>query len=469
MAVVIACLCFSSADALPTSILTKLEQATITPNHASFLAMPLEGGAPIISHLADTLRVPASTQKLVATAVALDTLGADFVWRTDVYHTGLLIGGTLYGDVVIVGGGDPSMDYRRFEFLMSKLAKKINHITGNIYIDDGQFDKVAYDPYAFDGQGLRAYNASPSAFLINFGTVEWRFVPSGWYRDGKFVVNPTASHASVQMLPRLDGVAISNKVAIKSGCDLPKVRPNPAQITGAFGVNCGIQSLWQTFGDNRVLAKKAVGGFWRTHDKGFMGQVIVGKPTNRSFLPLVSGLSRPVSEQIWQINQFSNNVMTEQVALSLPLYVEGKAVSTYPLAFDFLGRWWHKNIGQDKPIMTRASGLCTDCLIRPKAMADLLEFMYRHQSFDIYKSSLPVAGVSGTMKGLAKRSPDNFAIGRAWIKTGRLNDVNAMAGYVQGNSGKWYAVVAIVNHTGAGYNPRATAVLDEFLGYVATF
>lgn len=467
---VIACLCFSSAYAsLPVPILTKLEQATITPNHASFLAVPLEGGAPIVNHLANTPRVPASTQKLITTAIALDALGADFVWRTDIYHTGVLVGGVLYGDLVIVGSGDPSMDYQRFELLLSKLAKKINHITGNIYIDDGKFDRVAYNPYAFDGEGLRAYNASPNAFLINFGTVEWRFVPSGWYRDGQFVVNPTANYASVQMLPKLDGITISDKVTTKSGCDLPKVRPNPAQMMGAFGVNCGTQSLWQTFGDNQVFAKKAVSSFWRTHDKGFAGQVMVGKPANRQFLPLVSGLSRPMSKQIWQINQFSNNVMTEQVALSLPLYVEGRAMSNYPMAFAFLDKWWYNNIGQDRPIITRASGLCTDCLIRPKAMADLLGFMYRHQSFEIYKSSLPVAGVSGTMKGLAKRSPDNLAIGRAWIKTGKLNDVNAMAGYVQGNSGKWYAVVAIINHTGAGYNPKATAILDEFLGYVATF
>lgn len=477
MAWVVAFLCVlflqnftSYAQSLPTPIYDKAVLAEIPVQNMSLIAYPLgdKNKRPLLAHLPDTPRIPASTQKLITTAVALDVLGADFVWRTDVYHTGVLANGVVYGDVVFVGSGDPSMDYARLDKLIAELSQKVRHITGNVYIDDGKFAGVAYDSYGFDGEGLRPYNASPSAFLVNFGTIETRFVPSGWQTDTAFVPNPEAKVATVQLLPKLDGVDFPKEVAVGQGCALPKVHlKQNLTLTGAFGAECGTQSLWQTFGDNRLLAQKAVAGALQSFQVKLDGQVRIGKPAGKShLLPLVSGLSKPVSEQIWQINQFSNNVMTEQVALSLPLYAENRAVSSYPLAFDFLNRWWDK-VGKDKPIITRASGLCNDCQIRPSAMVALLDFMHRHQDFETYRASLPVAGVSGTMKGLAKRDGANPAIGRAWIKTGRLNHVNAMAGYVQGTSGTLYAVMGVINHTDAGQNAKATAVLDVFLAYVA--
>lgn len=463
------------AQTLPISLAKKLMEAGINESNASFLAVSLDDGKPIISHLANTPRTPASTQKLITTAVALDTLGADFSWHTDVYHTGIVANKVLYGDVIIVGSGDPSMDYQRLNALLGQLAGKVKHIQGNIYLDDHKFAKVNYDPYAFDGQGLRAYNAAPSAFLLNFGTVEFRFVPSGWQDEfGHFVANPNATHASLQLFPKLDGFMPLHQIPTKQGCELPNISLNKneqsIQINGAFGIDCGTQSLWQTFGDNQILAKKAVLATWRHYDNQFVGQVLMGRPaTSPHLLPLASSLSAPVAKQIWQINQFSNNVMTEQVALSLPLYAGGQAVSDYPSAFLFLNNWWQKKIDKNPPTITRASGLCTDCQIRPSAMVDLLTFMYRHQNFAIYKQSLPVAGLSGTMASLSKRNENHPAIGRAWIKTGRLNDVAAIAGYVESQTGHHYAVVAIINAPKAGSNTKATAVLDEFLAQVANY
>lgn len=456
---------------LPQSVYEALSMANIAPHDASFVALQLESNAMPIRHYADTPRVPASTQKLISTAAALDALGKDFVWQTAIYHTGVLVDGVLYGDVVIVGSGDPSMDYQRFEYLMGLLAQKIRHITGDIYIDEKKFVGVSYDPNAFDGQARRAYNAVPNAFLLNFGTLEVRFVPSGYTDEtGKFIPNPNADHASVQVFPKLAGFKFDKFVGIANDCKLPKVQLTHAslEVLGAFGVACGPQSIWQNFGNNQLLAKQAVLAMWQAHDLTFEGQVIVGKSPKSHFLPLVNGISKPLSEQIWQINHFSNNVMTEQIALSLPLYAKHRTVSNYEQAFAFLDEWWRKRVGDHPPQMTRASGLCTDCLVRPIAMVNLLQFMYHHHEFEVYKDSLPIAGLSGTMKSLAKRDPTNRAIGRAWIKTGHLNDVNAMAGYIQGTSGKWYAVVGVINHSGAGYNASATAALDAFIAHVAT-
>ena len=89
--------------------------------------------SPLLSHQADIARTPASTMKLVPSFIALDTLGADFVWHTRVYHTGIIVGDTLYGDLIIQGSGDPKMTHERLQQLLYKVQTAgIRHINGNI-------------------------------------------------------------------------------------------------------------------------------------------------------------------------------------------------------------------------------------------------------------------------------------------------------------------------------------------------
>lgn len=481
--------CFSVASfALPTPVQTALRNANLPESALRAVVVPLPSKVRSerpaqLSHFADTPSTPASTQKLITTAIALDVLGADFKWQTGVSYTGVLTGGVLYGDLILTGAGEPSLTHERLTALLGAIGEKITHIDGNIMIDNSRFVNVGYDPNAFDGQGERAYNAEPSAFLVNFGTVELKFTPSGQFLydvDGEptFYPNPEATTASVSLLPALSDVVIEREIATQNNCQLPKMQLKEVNkagkemvLIGRFGANCGTQSLWRNFGDNDDLAVRAVSHFWHKHDLNFRGEVKIGTPTKSALpllgLPVLVTHSKPLSEQIHQINHFSNNVMTEQLALSLPLYAKGEKWSDYPKAFLFLDEWWRSHLTSAPPVITRASGLCTDCAIAPTAMAELLQYMYRHQAFVPFFKSLPVAGQSGTMKNLANRSPNNLAIGRAWIKTGTLKNVTSMAGYVKGHSGQDYAVVAFINADGAGYQSKSVAVLDELIGWVA--
>ncbi len=181
--------------------------------------------------------------------------------------------------------------------------------------------------------------------------------------------------------------------------------------------------------------------------------------------------SKPLSEQIYLINQYSNNVMTEQVALSLPLSMGVAGVhdpaSDYPSVLNFISKWWQTHLSSQPPMMSRASGLCRDCAITPAAMAELLAFAYQQPNFEVFKASLPIAGQSGTMMSLSERDPEHPAIGRAHIKTGTLNNVKSLAGYVMDTQGRWYVFVGMINAPGVGYSDHATAVMDEALSYVA--
>lgn len=484
------CVWADAWQVLPTTVQTALHQANLQADDVGALVVPIKPshqlpdafsdqtlssqalpsptsdtktpvlGVPILSHLADTPRIPASTQKLITTAAALDVLGEDFVWHNQAYHTGVVSHKTLYGDVVLAGSGDPSLNDGQLKAWLDALHQKVWHITGDIYLDTSLFGRVGYDPNAFDGQGFRPYNAEPSALLLNFGTLEIVFSPTPF------------GVATVETYPRLSGFLLPSFVPMTRGCQLPTVvlTDDRASFAGSFGADCGKQSVWRNFANNDMLAIKAVTHYWQSLDPTFAGKVKIGKPKT-VLMPLVGVHSKPLSEQIFDINHFSNNVMTEQLALSLPVYAGGttnnKGGSTYPQAFALLDNWWQGHALGLSPKMSRASGLCKDCMLTPAMLGSLLVHMSNHRAFEVFLQSLPVAGQSGTMKSLAKRNPSHPAIGRAWIKTGTLNDVLAMAGYVRGQSGQWYALVVIINAEKAGYNPKATMVLDELLAWAA--
>lgn len=469
-------------NSLPASIREKMSQISLLDNQISIWVKPVNGQMPIIDFNSEVLRTPASTQKLVTTAIALDKLGSQYHWFTYIYQKGLVVNQTLYGDIIIKAQGDPSMTHERLKAMLGYLPKKgIRHINGNIIIDNSAFSGVAIDSNAFDGHGARAYNAQPNAFLVNFGTLEIDMLPSGQTfntgqldKFGKPVLGfmPTDnSQIAVQVLPPLSDFKFPKTLPAQGGaCDSePNFRLTSSELlpTGQAKTTCGRMTQWINFGDGDVFAVKAVKGMWQKYDPNFTGKVYtVSSPQTLVGLPIISYPSQNLASQIYQINQFSNNVMTEQVALSLPLTVNEK-ISTYPKTFGYINNWWQQHLKSPPPIMSRASGLCRDCQISVYAMGELLDYMYRQPEFEIFKASLPIAGQTGTMAKLAKRNHLNPAIGRAFIKTGTLDDVTSMAGYVLDTKGNMYVVVGMINAPSA--SGRAVGVLDEMLAVVASF
>lgn len=468
---------------LPDNIAQEIARQQLSTDDVSLWVMPVGSNIPLVSHQADTLRVPASTQKLITTAIALQMLGKDYRWFTHVYHTGVVAGGVLYGDVVVVGQGDPSLTHGRLQSLLAHLpAKGIHHIQGDIIVDNRAFFDVAQNPNAFDGHGQRAYNAQPNAMLINYGTVEIDVLPSGTQihtgetdKAGRPVMGFLPSgdeNVAVRILPPLaDFNAPTSIPAQNGGCGgEPSFRlvDNGIQSTGIAHTACGRMSYWLNYANGDEFMLKAVKGVWQQIDPNFTGNVRTPKPfeARPKGLPLLSYPSRPLAEQIYDINQHSNNVMTEQVALSLPLAM-GETVSTYPKSFAVMDGWWRSHLSSPAPIMSRASGLCRDCQVSVRAMGELLGYMANQADFEVFKSSLPIAGRTGTMTRLAYRNPTHPAINRAFIKTGTLDNVTSMAGYVLDSQNRLYVAVGMINAPNAG-NTGAVRVLDEMLATVAS-
>ena len=478
--------------------------------------------SPLLNHQSDIPRTPASTMKLVPSFIALDTLGADFVWHTRVYHTGIVVGDRLQGDLIIQGSGDPKMTHERLKQLLYQVqASGIRHIDGDIIIDSAVFNQVSKDPAAFDNAPLRPYNASPDGFLVNFSTIGIKTQPL------------EGDQAALTYKPRLANYQLPATLNTRSAACRqapysldPQWQKQQLLLNADLPKSCGEHVFYVAYPDAKEFAAHVLAAKWQALGNTLSGKVIsqeapyhtrkAAKPygltaISMSPLPIASYPSLNLTQQIYDINHFSNNVMTEQVALSIGAYKATNIANTvsvsastsanttddkqtgqpatgeqlshekpaslyefgrpnsigYPLALQTIDQWWKRHLNTPAPYLTNGSGLCRECTISAANLSELLTYAYDHASFDAYVHSLGVAGVSGTIAAHSERLPTSAAIGRAWIKTGTLNNVTSMAGYVKGRSGQDYVVVGMIN-TEQALNPyTARPVLDAMLDWTA--
>lgn len=482
--------------------------------------------SPLLSHQPNIARTPASTMKLVPSFIALDTLGADFVWHTRVYHTGVVVNDRLYGDLIIQGSGDPKMTHERLKQLLYQVqAAGIHHIDGDIIVDSAIFHNVTKDPAAFDNDPLRPYNASPDGFLVNFSTIGIKTYPKS---NGQAALTYEPQLANFQMPSVINTRSAACGQARYSLA--PQWQTDRLILNTALPESCQEHAFYIAYPEAKAFAARVIATKWRDLGNTLSGRVITqetpydaakkAKPVKglaawpMSPLPIVSYSSLNLRQQIYDINHFSNNVMAEQVALSIGTYYQeshqenvvkaeadngennktasgqkvneqkaenkrlshkanslyqfGKPTTTdYPAALQTINQWWQDNLDTPPPHLTNGSGLCRDCTITAANLSELLTYAYNRPNFDAYVNSLGVAGISGTITAHSERLPESAAIGRAWIKTGTLNNVTSMAGYVKGVSGQDYVVVGIINNEQALNPYTARPVLDVVLDWTA--
>ena len=160
-----------SEKILPVSIRSVLKHRNIPVDSLSLYVVDLKNSEILLSWNEGESKIPASTIKILTTLVALEELGPNYKWKTDVHLLGD-IGtdkNTLQGDLLLKGYGDPFLVSSRVWQLIHYLrSREIKNIDGNLLLDDSFFKIVDYDPSAFDNEPLRAYNVEPNALMMNF-------------------------------------------------------------------------------------------------------------------------------------------------------------------------------------------------------------------------------------------------------------------------------------------------------------
>jgi len=446
---------FAHNVALPPPVIAALQRAKVPVEALHVVVMEANGSqktAALLSHQATTSINPASLSKLATTVVALDLLGPTFVWRTPVYFDGPVRDGVLQGNVYVRGSGDPRLVVERLWLLMRRLqGLGIQKIQGDIVLDKSAFDLPERNPASFDGEPLRPYNAAPDALLVNFKSLVFQFVP-----------DRAANVARIHIEPPLAGVQFPTTVPL-SNTDCSDYRsslradwadPLRIRFTGSFPAVCG-EKVWPVaYAAPQQFAARAIAGMWQQVGGQLVGQVRDGVvPANLQ--PVFSIESPALSEVIRDINKFSNNVMAQQLFLTLSQQARG--TGSWEASREAMQAWWRDRIGGEVPVFDNGSGLSREERISALGLARLLQFAWASPTMSELMSSLPVSGLDGTLKRSKSQSI-------AHLKTGSLRDVAGIAGYVDAANGKRLILVAVLNHANA---QAARSALELFVDWTA--
>jgi D-alanyl-D-alanine carboxypeptidase/D-alanyl-D-alanine-endopeptidase (penicillin-binding protein 4) len=263
----------------------------------------------------------------------------------------------------------------------------------------------------------------------------------------------------------LDGVAVDTTVPLARGaCNDWRAGLKPqfddaarVRFGGSYPAECGERSWAVASPDARAYAQHLLAGLWRAVGGTLGGSVREG-PAPSSQAPTFELVSPTLSEVVRDINKFSNNVMAQQLFLTLALQQPGAAQVTPDDARAALRRWLADRQGEalDGVVIDNGSGLSRDTRITAGLLARLLQRAWGSAVMPELMASLPVSGLDGTLRR-ARAAP-----GRAHLKTGSLRDVAGVAGYVLGDSGRRYVLVAVINHPQANAGRPALEALVQW-------
>lgn len=435
---------------LPVQVRSALKYRSLPADSLSLYVLNLDTGQPALVWNADVPRNPASVMKVLTSLVALDTLGPAFRWRTEAYALGEIHGDVLDGDLLLKGYGDPFLVTERVWQMARQLRRAgLRQISGDLLIDDSYFDIRDYDPAAFDRQPLRAYNVAPNALLMNFKVVRYYFEP-----------DPARGAVNISLDPELNNLKVINRLSVRDGSCRGYQRgitisPNQDYdaftFSGRFPTGCDVYAMDRTALDHNTYAFGLFKSMW--NDVG--GELHGGwrnavQQTDEE--PLVEFESWPLADVISRVNKYSNNVMARHLLLTVAAETYG-APGTEANGRRAVNEWLaERGLSSAAMILANGAGLSRDSRTTARQMADILAYAYSRPYMPEFLSSMSLTGLDGTT---SKRFDEGDPLlGRAHVKTGSLDHVAAIAGYVQARSGDRYIVVTLHNdedvHRGPG-------------------
>jgi D-alanyl-D-alanine carboxypeptidase/D-alanyl-D-alanine-endopeptidase (penicillin-binding protein 4) len=449
------------AAALPPPVVNALRDAAVPQDSVAVVIQEVGAATPALSHRADVAMNPASVMKLVTSFVALEWLGPAFTWKTEAYLDGELKDGTLAGNLVLKGYGDPKITLENFWLLLRELRQKgLRDIKGDLVLDRSYFSANGHDPGRFDEQPLRAYNVGPDALLVNFKTVRFILAPDADNRRVTVRAEPALAGLTVRNTLKLTNAECGDWKANARAGFVSSGDKAEATFAGTYALACDEQNWYVSLMHHPGYAGGTFRQLWQEAGGTLSGQVKDGAASPGA--KLFAALTSPqLAEIVRDINKFSNNVMARQLFLTIDAQANGAPASAERAATTT--KEWLKKRGLNFPelVMENGAGLSRVERISAEHLNQLLQTAFASPIMPEFISSFSLTAVDGTMK---KRLLGTGAAGQAHIKTGTLDGVRAAAGYVLDANGRRWTVVAIINHPNAGY---AQPALDALVQWVA--
>lgn len=454
------CAGFAAASPLPQDLRALLDVYPLPDEHLGLYIAPLDDGEEAIALNASRPFNPASVIKLVPSLAALESLSPAYQWWTSVYTTGSISNAVLNGNLYIKGGGDPYLTADSLWLLLKNVhAAGITRIAGDLVVDDSIFASVSFDRAAFDGEPHRLYNGSANGLMLNFWAV-------------RFTINATSDKVSIHAFPNSKDIEIINKIARSdSRCTRStryirygvKQGNNSVALTfeGVLSDRCPPVIISRAVIPEERYVESVLPGLWRDAGESLDGRVRRGAVPDDAE-KIYSHPSRSLAEVVQATNKFSNNMMARHLLLTLGTLYKDRDIEVE----DGLRavRDWLSSKGLDVPGLhiVNGSGLSRDTRVTARGMANLLRAGFHSRYAPEFLASIPVAGQD---PALDRRRFQGNGPSIVRIKTGLIDHVRAMAGYITTRSGKHYIVVLLVNHDGV-HQGLGTRLQNAVIRYV---
>jgi serine-type D-Ala-D-Ala carboxypeptidase/endopeptidase (penicillin-binding protein 4) len=449
-------------------------------------------GETIYSENADHFFAPASNAKVFVTALALATLGPDYRFRTTLESPGTLgSDGRLSGDLILVGRGDPDLSNRKFPFTGNgeregpidtvlaemadaAVAKGLREVDGGIVADDSYFP---YDPYPAGwtaGDLFFTFGAPVSAITFNDNTVAVLVEPGASAGDTATITTDPEAAADfvghdVTTVPA--GAASNLAVVRQPGADFLQIRGTipaghaPARLDLAM-TNPAETAARTLKALLEMRGVRVTGSVHVQHaqppESTPAGEPVFPAPgtaaetsATANRLVLAEHLSPPLVESIEFTNKTSNNLHAELLLRTVAREKLGLGSTAVGLKVEE-GFRRAAGIPDGDVVLSDGSGLARDDLVTPRAMVILLRYAARQPWGRDFISTLPVAGVDGT---LTDRMKNTAASGLIEAKTGAIEHDHTLSGYATTLRGEYLAFSIMCNND-AQHGPSASATID---------
>lgn len=454
-------LALGARENLPPEVAQALARAGVPLSNVALTVQSVDAARPSLSLNAQTPMNPASVMKLVTTFAAFEILGPTFNWRTEVYLGGPLKDGVLQGDLILKGYGDPQLTFEKFWLLIHELrARGVREIRGDLVLDRSYFAlDGTYDPAGFDNEPTRPYNVGADALMLNYKTARFNFRPQ-----------PASNSVQIIFEPPLAAVDIDNQLGLSKGaCGNWRHALNftmsetdgrtQLHFRGNYPIECGERNWNIALFTHQRFMWSVFKAMWQQAGGVLRGSVRDGlMPPNA--IPFVLRESPPLPDVLRDMNKFSNNAIAKQVFLTL-----GAEALQMPGRYDrsaMVVRDWLNVRGTPMPdlILENGSGLSRNERISAADLLSLLIAAYRSPLMPEFISTLPLVARDGTMQRRLKAAG---VAGQAHVKTGSLDNVRSIAGFVLDQRGQRSAFVFIVNHPNASATREAQDALLRWL------
>jgi D-alanyl-D-alanine carboxypeptidase/D-alanyl-D-alanine-endopeptidase (penicillin-binding protein 4) len=419
----------------------------------SFFAIDLTSNQVIAGLGPDMSLVPASTTKLITTASALEILGGNTRFSTQILHTGTVdtLCRVLNGDIIIKGGGDPCLGADRYsrhygdfikEWALKIKALGIDSINGRVIGDASCFTYQITPSTWIWGDLGNYYGASPSGLSIYENMCRVEFESGKRKGDSTFISC---------VMPFIPDFSIDNQVkSIDTKKDESYFYGGPFQVNrmvkGGIPLNKKGFDVKSSIPDPAMLA-----AFELDMEMRMMGLKLKDVYTTRRVLAtdnddethlITKTYSPKLSDIVNQTNTYSINLYAEHLVnqIGLKIYKSGDPESGTTAITNF---WKEKGIDVQGLYLNDGSGLSRFNAITAKHLVSILKYMKTSENYDEFYNSLPIAGRSGTIRSIGKNT---FAENNLRAKSGYMTRARSYAGYVTTKSKRELAFALIVNN-----------------------